>query len=208
MNAIDAYPSTWFKPISVTGASRAIVALVTVVTLASTTGTGGSNDASLLKDKLAHANRSWEHLPQPQIQNYARSVTEDLSRIRKFFSPSVSDLAATLGVSRQTVYNWQNGEQPKEALAEKLSDLARAADVFAQSDIQFSSALARRKFANGKTLFQVVETNDSATEAAKLLVRILETEARQRSVLEARFANRPKTAPSSDFDLPLANDPA
>jgi transcriptional regulator with XRE-family HTH domain len=208
MNAINTYPSTWFKPISVTGASQAIVSLVVAAALVSPTGTGSLNDALLLKDKLAHANRSWEHVAQPKIENYARSVTEDLSRIREFFSPSVSDLAATLGVSRQTVYNWQNGEQPKEALAEKLNDLARAADVFAQSGIQFSSTLARRKFANGKTLFQVVETNDSATDAAKLLVRILETEARQRSVLEARFASRPKTAHSSDFDLPLANDPA
>ena len=208
MNTTLLYQSKWFKPISVTGASQAIFSLAVAAALVSPTGTGSSNDASLLKDKLAHANRSWEHVAQPQIENYARSVTEDLSRIREFFSPSVSDLAATLGVSRQTVYNWQNGEQPKEALAEKLSDLARAADVFEQSDIQFSSTLARRKFADGKTLFQVVETNDSATDAAKLLVRILETEARQRNVLEARFANRPKTAPSSDFDLPLANDPA
>lgn len=208
MNATILYQSKWFKPISVTGASQAIVVLVAVAALVSPSGTGSSNDASLLKDKLTHANKSWEYIAQPQIENYARSVTGDLSRIREFFAPSVSDLAMTLGVSRQTVYNWQNGEQPKGALAAKLSDLARAADVFAQSDIQFSSTLARRKFADGKTLFQVVESNNSATEAAKLLMRILETETRQRKILETRFANRSKTAPSSDFDLPLANDPA
>lgn len=208
MNIIKSYPSTWFKPVSVTGASCVIVVLVTVATLVSTTGTGGSNDVSLVKDKFQNRPHYWTQVAQPRSEIETRDVTECLLRIREFFSPSVSDLAATLGVSRQTVYNWQNGEQPKEALAEKLIDLARAADVFAQSNIQFSSALARRKFADGKTLFQVVESNDSATEAAKLLVRILETETRQRKVLEARFANRPKTAPSSDFDLPLANDPA
>jgi len=208
MNAINTYPSTWFKPIFLTGASHAIVALVTVATLASSTATGGSNDVSLIKDRPQNGHDCWTQLAQPRVEGDIRDVTECLLRIRQFFSPSVSDLAATLGVSRQTVYNWQNGEQPKDALAEKLSDLARAADVFAQSNIQFSSALARRKFANGKTLFQVVESNESATEAAKLLVRIIETENRQRKVLEARFANRPKTTPSSDFDLPPANDPA
>jgi transcriptional regulator with XRE-family HTH domain len=208
MNTINNYPSAWFKPVSVTGASCVIVALVSVATLASTTGTGGSNDVSLMKDRFQNRPYYWTQVTQPRLESETRDVTECLLRIREFFSPSVSDLAATLCVSRQTVYNWQNGEQPKVALAEKLSDLARAADVFARSNIQFGSALARRKFANGKTLFQVVESNDSAVEAAKLLVRILETETRQRKVLEARFANRPKTAPSSDFDLPLANDPA
>ena len=206
MNTINSYPSTWFKPISLTGASRAIVAVV-VATVVSTTGTGGSNDVPSMKDRIQNGHNYGKPLAQSRAENEIRNVTDCLLRIREFFSPSVSDLAATLGVSRQTVYNWQNGEQPKEALAVKLNDLALAADVFAQSSIQFSSALAHRKFANGKTLFQVVESNDSASEAAKLLVRILETEARQRKVLEARFANRPKTAPSSDFDLPLANDP-
>jgi transcriptional regulator with XRE-family HTH domain len=201
MNAINSYPSDWFKPIYVTGCMA--------IALAFPTGTGGSNnDFALLKDRLSSGNSHWKPLVPPHAESYARDATECLARIREFFSPSVSDLAATLGVSRQTVYNWQNGELPIEASAEKLSDLARAADIFAQSDIQFSSALARRKFANGKTLFQVVESNGSATEAAKLLTRILETEAGQRKVLEARFANRPKTAPSSDFDLPVANDPA
>lgn len=206
MNSTNNYQSTWHKPFSLTGASAA---LCMAMALASPTGTGGSNnDFALLKDRLSNGNSNWRPMTLSHAESHARDVTQCLARIREFFSPSISDLAATLGVSRQTVYNWQNGEQPKEALAEKLNDLARAADVFAQSGIQFSSTLARRKFANGKTLFQVVEKNDSATDAAKLLVRILETEARQRSVLEARFANRPKTAPSSDFDLPLANDPA
>jgi transcriptional regulator with XRE-family HTH domain len=208
MNSSNSYQSAWFKPILLTGASQTIVALVAVAAMASTAGTGGSNDVSLLKDKLSNGPSYWTSLAQPQSQANVRNVTECVLRIREFFLPSVSDLAATLGVSRQTVYNWQNGEQPKEAQAEKLSDLAKAADVFAQSHIQFNSALARRKFANGKTLFQVVESSDSAIEAAKLLVRILETEARQRKVLEARLANRPKTAPSSDFDFPLANNPA
>lgn len=206
MNAINSYPSDWFKPIYVTGSS---VALCMAFALSFPTGTGGSsNDFALLKDRLSNGNSHWKPMALPHAESHAHDVTECLARIREFFSPSVSDLAATLGVSRQTVYNWQNGEQPKEVLAEKLSDLARAADLFAQSDIQFSSALARRKFADGKTLFQVVESNNSATEAAKLLIRILGTEAKQRKILETRFANQSKTAPSSDFDLPLANDPA
>jgi transcriptional regulator with XRE-family HTH domain len=205
MNAINSYQSDWFKKIYVTGS----VALCMAMVGDSPAGTGSSiNDFALFKDRHSSGNSQGKPIPLPQTEDHARDVTGCLARIREFFSPSVSNLATTLGVSRQTVYNWQNGEQPKEVLAEKLSDLARAADVFAQSNIQFSSALARRKFANGKTLFQVVESNSSAAEAAKLLVRILETETRQRRVLEARFANRPKTTPSSDFDLPLANDPA
>ena len=206
MNAIKSYPSDWIKPIYATGSS---VALFIAIAVAAPTGTGGSSfDLALSRDRLSNGNSHWEPKATSFAKNYLRDVTECLALIREFFSPSVSDLAATLGVSRQTVYNWQNGEQPKKALAVKLTDLAQAADIFVLSNIQFSNALARRKFANGKTLFQVVESNGSATEAAKLLIRTLETEAGQRKLLEARFANRPKTAPSSDFDLPPANDPA
>jgi DNA-binding transcriptional regulator YiaG len=207
MNAINTYPSAWFVPSALTGASRALVAVV-LATVVSTAGTGGSNDAPLMKDRLVNGHKYLTHSSQSRLESTARDVMECVLKIREFFSPSVSNLAATLGVSRQTVYNWQNGEQPKEALAEKLSDLARAADVLAQSNIQFSNLLARRKFANGKTLFQIVEANESATEAAKLLAKILQTETRQRQILEARFASRPKTAPTEDFDLPIVDYPS
>lgn len=207
MNIINSYPSTWFKPILVTGATRVIVTLVTATALVSTSGTGSSkDDAALFKDKLSNEQSYGTQFAPSLSEKEERTTSACLKRIREFFAPSVSDLAAAFGVSRQTVYNWQDGDQPKEALAIKLSDLAQAADILGQAGIEYNGVLAKRKFADGKTLFQVVESNASAEEAAKKLVRILAAESKQRKILEARFMNRLKSSQTSDFDLPLASD--
>jgi transcriptional regulator with XRE-family HTH domain len=137
-----------------------------------------------------------------------RRPAEDLARIREVLKPAVSDLATTFGVSRQSVYNWLNGEQVAEENAAKLQDLAQAADVLAHEGIAVNAALLKRKFANGRTLLQVAQAGGSTRDAALQLVHIHKREATQRERMAARFANRGKTAPSADFDLPSASNDA
>lgn len=135
-----------------------------------------------------------------------RSPSENLARIREVLAPAVSDLAATFGVTRQSVYNWANGEPIADENAEKLRDLAQAADLLADAGIKVNASLLKRKFANGKTLLQVAQAGDSARDAASLLVQISKREAEQRERLNARLANRPKTPATADFDLPASDD--
>jgi transcriptional regulator with XRE-family HTH domain len=135
-----------------------------------------------------------------------RSPSESLARIRDVLSPAVSDLATTFGVTRQSVYNWANGEPIADENAEKLRDLAQAADLLADAGIEVNASLLKRKFVNGRTLFQAVQAGESARDAALLLIQISKREAEQRDRLNARFANRPKTATTADFDLPASDD--
>lgn len=135
-----------------------------------------------------------------------RTPAEDLARIREVLKPAVSDLATTLGVSRQSVYNWLNGEPVAVENAAKLQDIAQAADVLAHEGVTVNSALLKRKFANGRTLMQVAQAGESARDAALQLVHIHKREIVQRERMAARFANRAKTPPSADFDLPSASD--
>lgn len=135
-----------------------------------------------------------------------RSPSENLTRIREVLSPAVSDLATTFGVTRQSVYNWANGEPIADENAEKLRDLAQAADLLTDAGIEVNSRLLKRKFANGKTLFQVVQAGESARDAALLLIQISKREAEQRDRLNARLPNRPKTPATADFDLPASDD--
>ncbi len=137
-----------------------------------------------------------------------RTPAEDLARIREVLHPSVSDLATTLGVSRQSVYNWLNGEQVADENAARLQDLAQAADVLAHDGITVDAALLKRKFANGRTLMQVAQAGESARDAALMLVQIHRREVAQRERMNARFANRAKAPATADFDLPPANDQA
>jgi len=135
-----------------------------------------------------------------------RTPSEDLARIREVLKPAISDLATTLGVSRQSVYNWINGDAVAADNADKLRDLAQAADVLTSERVVVNAALLKRKFVNGKTLLQVAQTGGSALEAAQLLVKIYKREAAQRERMNARFAKRAKTPATADFDLPVSND--
>lgn len=170
-------------------------------------GTGG--DLSL--EQLQRATRSEQHtVPLAEVADaeHIRSPSENLSRIREVLKPSVSDLAITFCVSRQSVYNWLNGEQVADENAAKLQDLAQAADVLAHEGVTVNAMLLKRKFANGRTLLQVSQVGESAREAALMLIHIHKREATQRERMNSRFANRAKTPATADFDLSASNDKA
>ena len=168
-------------------------------------GTGGE----LSIERLQRSTRQMQHMaPTVEVADVApvRTPAEDLARIREVLKPAVSDLATTFGVSRQSVYNWLNGDPITNENAAKLRDLAQAADVLTQAGVTVNAALLKRKFANGKTLLQVAQAGESARESALVLVQVLKREAEQRKRMTARFANRPRTSATADFDLPSSSD--
>ena len=194
-----------------TGVSSTVVRLVGWMTAASamlsSIGTGGELSIEHLQ-RNTHQMRHMASTVDVTDVVPVRSPAEDLIRIREVLKPAVSDLATSFGVSRQSVYNWLNGEPVAEENAAKLQDLAQAADVLAHEGIAVNSALLKRKFANGRTLLQVAQAGESARDAALQLVHIDKRETAQRDRMAARFANRGKTAPSADFDLPSATEDA
>lgn len=168
-------------------------------------GTGGGLSPAQLQrriDQVQHAEASAD----VSMVEHVRTPGENLARIREVLKPAISDLATTCGVSRQSVYNWLNGEPVADENAAKLRDLAQAADVLAHEGMTVNAALLKRKFASGRTLLQVAQAGESARDAAMMLVQIQKREAAQRERMNARFANRAKTPPSADFDLPTSND--
>lgn len=168
-------------------------------------GTGGELSAAHLQGTQVQYGASTYDAAEVEV---VRTPAESLMRIREVLNPAVSDLATTLGVSRQSVYNWLNGMPVAEENASRLEDLAQAADVLAHADISVNSALLKRKFASGKTLMEVAKAGESARAAALILVEIHQRETVQRARMNARFANRAKGPASADFDLPHSNEQA
>jgi transcriptional regulator with XRE-family HTH domain len=176
---------------------------------AALTGIGTGGELSL--EHLQRNGQRAEHLvtvAQVAELKQGRTPSENLSRIREVLKPAVTDLATTFGVSRQSVYNWLNGDPVADQNAARLQDLAQAADVLAHEGVGINAALRKRKFANGRTLMQVAQAGESARDAALMLVQIHKREAVQRERMTARFANRGKTLATADFDLPASNDRA
>lgn len=194
-----------------TGVSSTVVRVVGWIAAAGAVLTGIGTGGELSIEHLQRSAHEMYHMaPVVEVIDVApvRTPAEDLVRIREVMKPAVSDLATTFGVSRQSVYNWLSGEPVAKENAAKLQDLAQAADVLDHEGITVNAALLKRKFANGRALMQVAQAGESARDAALQLVYIHKREAAQRERMAARFANRPKTQPSADFDLPSANDHA
>jgi len=194
-----------------TGTSSGLIKLpmyVLVTGLIVGTGTGAfADDLNCLQQHRLNGSIS-----SHQMQSYAvkevseRNSVEDIKTIRNVFSPAVSDIAKCFSVSRQTIYNWLKGEQTTPEHADRLRDLAIAADMFTESGQSVNGALLKRKFLNGKNMFEVIRDGGSAKDAAQLLLQIVRREANQRDLLAARLAGRKISQNSADSDLMPAND--
>lgn len=123
-----------------------------------------------------------------------RSAVENLEHIRSILSPTVTDMAELLRVSRQAIYDWQAGRPIAAENALRLADLAQAADVFAVEGLRGTSEALRRPIRNGKSFFALVGEGGLAENAARTLVEIVRTETRQRQALEKRLAGRKRPA--------------
>jgi DNA-binding transcriptional regulator YiaG len=136
----------------------------------------------------------------------ARTTAEDMQQIRKVFSPAMSDLAKSFNVSRQTIYNWFNGEQPTPEHSAQLRELALVADMFAGAGISVNSTVLKRKVIKGKNLFDIIHEGGSARDAGQLLLEIVRIEASQRERMAARYAGRKSSQRSADSDFIAPND--
>ena len=138
---------------------------------------------------------------------FERSPAEDLARIREVLKPTMFQLASLFGVSRQAVYDWQQGSQPVPQTAQRLAQLARVADVFAEAGINVDAKTLRRKVVGGGTLLDAVSSGGDAEAVARSLVGSLTREASQRERLQAQLAGR-KRAPvnPSDYGSPAFSE--
>ena len=134
---------------------------------------------------------------------------DDLARIRQVLKPTVLELANLFGVSRQAVYDWQSGAQPNIQTALRLAELARAADVFALSDVTVNSQTLRRTVTGGVTVLDAVMNGNNAVELARQLVKTLQRENSQRERMAAQLAGRKSVrADSSDYGSPSLDEKA
>ena len=198
------YPPAW--------STVSVLARVSLIAVAFQVGTGGAQTADYYKQRgpKGYAYASMPCYDSPQAignSTNVRTSTENLAHIRTVLKPAVTDLALALGVSRQAVYDWQNGKSITSENAARLEDLARAADVFAEEGLTASAQLLRRPVASGKTLFDIAREGGSAEEAARILVHRVRRELQQRQLIAERLANRKRPAKSADdYGTPVLDE--
>ncbi len=135
-----------------------------------------------------------------------RTPVENLERVREVFSPGMSNLAEIFGVSRQTIYNWLNGESPRVEYITKLQDLADAADMITDAGIPLTPRLLKRPVAGGKSLFTTARDGGSIQAVAQQLIALIQHELEQRKQMDAQLSGRKITTRSVESDFPAEND--
>jgi hypothetical protein len=183
---------------------------VSLVPTALEIGTGGAKTADYYTQRGSmgyplgcyESDRKTAVLPSP-----SRTPLEDLTHIRAVLKPAITDLAHSLSVSRQAVYDWQNGKPIGSANARRLAAMAKAADMFAAEGLTSPSQLLRRAIKGKKSFLDLVRGGESAEDAIRELISRVRRELEQRQILAARLANRKKpTITVDDYGLPLLDE--
>ncbi|MFY8084063.1 MAG: hypothetical protein ACOVN7_10075 [Rubrivivax sp.] len=149
----------------------------------------------------------YEVLEQPQVVEdapYAKLMVQ----VKSGFGRTMSRLPEVFGVSRQTLYNWLEGETPKAVHQERLRQLAEAANVFADLGVKPTTPMLDRAVAQGKSFLQLMASGANGQEAAKKLIRIVQRGADSRAQLDALLEGRKAKLSASGIGAPALDEDA
>lgn len=132
-------------------------------------GTGGVRTGSYYEQKNGYG--FFLVKKKSDSLNSNNNVVQQITFIQQIFGRSMSRLTEIFGVSRQSLYNWKAGEQPKEKHLPKIDQLAEAARVFSENNFVLSTQMLERKIGNGKSFIEYLRDDGSGIDAAKGLIK-------------------------------------
>jgi hypothetical protein len=110
--------------------------------------------------------------------------------VKAGFGRTMSHLPAVFGVSRQTFYNWLNGEIPKKKHQGKLVQLAASARVFIEAGFKPTALSLDRTVLHGKSFIELIGQGADGKESAERLIRLEKRGASARAKLDALLGER------------------
>lgn len=149
----------------------------------------------------------YEVLEQHQVIEEA-PYAQLMRQVKSGFGRTMSRLPEVFGVSRQTLYNWLEGETPKAAHQERLQQLAEAAKVFVDLGIKPTTSMLDRTVAQGKTFLQLMASGAEGQETARKLIRIAQRGNDSRAKLDILLAGRRAKLSVADVGAPTLDEDA
>lgn len=142
-----------------------------------------------------------------QLGDVASQFSSLMKEIRQGFGRTFSRLPQVFGVSRQTLYNWLDGEIPNERHHTRILQLAEAGRAFSESSFIPTAAALTRTLSAGKSFLELLSEGEGGRDNAQRLMRLVErsraSRARVAAVLEGR--NSPASAMPS-FAAPALDE--
>lgn len=146
-------------------------------------------------------------VPQPPAPE-ATPFAELMQVVKAGFGRTMTRLPEVFGVSRQTLYNWLDGETPKPVNQEKLRQLAEAARMFSALGFKPTSPVLDRTISQGKSFLRLLSDGADGREAAKKLVRVVQRGSEARSKLDDLLGGRRARLDASDVGAPSLDEDA
>ena len=171
-------------------------------------GTGGSSSVDYYLTRRS-GYRAFtvllRHKPSPA--DLSKPYAELMREIKQVFGRTFSRLPVVFGVSRQTLYNWLDGELPKGANQSRIVELLHAAEVFRQHRYTPNSLDLTRTVRSGKTFLDLLADGAEGQSAAEGLVRLIHRGLAAKVRLDAAVTDaKPAALQSSDFGAPAVDE--
>lgn len=174
-------------------------AAATLIGMGVLVGTGGNISAEQLFRHLGTGSASrpvYGSREAAPTQGYA----VELRSIRGALRLSVAETAQLFGVSRPTIYSWQNGNPIRLENAGRLRAIANALTPHLHLLEGQVGRVAHRAINGRTTLLQTLAAGASVDQAISQLVEILAHETAQRERLAYRLQGRNGSRGSADLD--------
>ena len=162
-------------------------------------GTGGNVGAAQILKHFGTGSAS------TAVQSLQAAATDqgfavELKVIREALRVSVAETAQLFGVSRPTIYSWQNGNPINPENAERLYAIANA--IAPRLDLLKAQVgrVAHRAIEGRTTLLQKLAEGANADQVIGQLSEILTREATQRERLARRLQGRTDSPGAADLD--------
>ena len=156
-------------------------------------GTGGTEDVRFILLRQGYSPFTVVNVENPKPVEAASlhaPFADLMKNIQSAFGRTMSQLPAVFGVSRQTLYNWLDGELPRDKHKDKIIQLAAAANVFAASGFKPTSLALERTVIQGKSFIALIGEGADGKEMAEHLVQIEKRAADSRSKLNALIGEK------------------
>ena len=173
------YPVLSIKPKNTPNTHSAIIIMAPLLIM--TAGTGGVITPQSMAEGLNRFHDPRIHVePSRAKQTDMRSPAEHVANIRDVLSVSMSDLASVLGVTRPTAYAWLEGQEPKTEAVMHIQRLSGIADEINRANIIRLDKLVHRPILNGRSLLDILKTDEDPVAALVALKVIADKEAQTR----------------------------
>ena len=101
-----------------------------------------------------------------------RTISEHLNNVRSTLSPSMSELAKDLGITRQALYKWLSGEsQPDDvSKAGYIFELSKVADRFNEAGVENAKLMVKMKAFDGLSIIDLIKQNNDWESSVSVLI--------------------------------------